>query len=689
MNPLPASNRGELAAAELAIRLGGLLRGLRAAVTRRERRYAALDRPEISVLAVTAHHAGLLLAEAESLAADGRAYGPGAAPDPAGARRLADVRSRAAAAGIATPAALLDAHGLGEVAQQVLLLAAAPAIDPVFAALYGYLNDIRGAGAATTGLAVDVLATGADHERRIAEACSPFGVLLADGWLLAAEPGRPGTALHPAPGVAELLRGSAVDAGLVALGTPTPVPGPLPGGVGAETVTALGEALADGRLDVVGVWGPAGSGTEAVAAALLAGLPAVRTRTDGLVATLQRAAMTGAHCVVDVPADDPAAVAALTRTIAASRVPTVLIGAEPARSASLFTGRRYAEVRLPAAGFAERRASWAAAFDWLPAATVDDLAARFRLPAGDVAAVAAMDRAARDWAGPRQRPSIEELAATVSRRRSSRIASIRTPQRRASSLVLPPGELAQVLEVAEAARAWPRVAQAWRLDRFGNPGVTALFAGDPGTGKTLAAEVIAAEVGIDLMVVDLSRLVSKWIGETEKHLDAVFTEAEASSCVLFFDEADSIFGRRGEVSRGADRYANLEVGYLLQRLERYEGLVILASNLRENLDPAFTRRFHHVVHFPRPEPEQRRRLWEIVLAPPVRTTGPVDLDLLATLDLTGAGIAAVVRGAALIAHADGRDAVRPEDLVSAAGRQFRREARLLPRELLAPAGGDG
>ena len=112
--------------------------------------------------------------------------------------------------------------------------------------------------------------------------------------------------------------------------------------------------------------------------------------------------------------------------------------------------------------------------------------------------------------------------------------------------------------------------------------------------------MIAGEVGLDLMVVDLSLLVSKWVGETEKNLDAVFTEAGRSHCVLFFDEADTLFGRRGEVSRGADRYANLEVGYLLQRLDRYDGLVVLATNLRDQLDEAFTRRFHHLVHFPAP-----------------------------------------------------------------------------------------
>jgi SpoVK/Ycf46/Vps4 family AAA+-type ATPase len=178
--------------------------------------------------------------------------------------------------------------------------------------------------------------------------------------------------------------------------------------------------------------------------------------------------------------------------------------------------------------------------------------------------------------------------------------------------------------------------------------------------------------------------VSKWIGETEKNLDAVFTEAEASSCVLFFDEADSIFGQRGEVTRGADRYANLEVGYLLQRLERYEGLVILASNLRANLDLAFTRRFHHVVHFPRPAEAERRQLWEIALAPPVQVAEDLDLDVLAALDLTGASIAAIVRSAALSAHADDRRSLTASDILIATSKQFQREARLLPRELLGP-----
>jgi SpoVK/Ycf46/Vps4 family AAA+-type ATPase len=270
----------------------------------------------------------------------------------------------------------------------------------------------------------------------------------------------------------------------------------------------------------------------------------------------------------------------------------------------------------------------------------------------------------------------------VSRRRSPRVATIRTPRRGRELLVLPAEQLTQVLEVADATRAWPRVAERWQLDRFGNPGVTVLFTGEPGTGKTLAAEVIASEVGLDLMIVDLSRLVSKWLGETEKNLDAVFSEAEATNCILFFDEADSLFGPRGEVTRGADRYANLEVGFLLQRLEAYEGLAILASNLQQNLDPAFMRRFHHVVHFPKPAPAERKRLWELMLGPPVATAGVLDLDALATLELTGAGIAGVVRSAALASHADARSSLTMRDVVAATARQFQRESRLLPREQL-------
>ena len=191
-----------------------------------------------------------------------------------------------------------------------------------------------------------------------------------------------------------------------------------------------------------------------------------------------------------------------------------------------------------------------------------------------------------------------------------------TPRRRPEDLVLPPAEHQMVLELAAACRAWPRIAEGWGFAaRGGTGGVKALFTGEPGTGKTLAAEVIAGMLGLTLLKIDLSQVVSKWVGETEKNLDTAFRQAEDSQALLFFDEADALFGKRGEVKHGMDRYANLEVGFLLQRLEQSEALVILASNLKENLDKAFTRRFHHIIHFPRPETPERERIWRLAFPP--------------------------------------------------------------------------
>ena len=164
-----------------------------------------------------------------------------------------------------------------------------------------------------------------------------------------------------------------------------------------------------------------------------------------------------------------------------------------------------------------------------------------------------------------------------------------------------------VLELAAACRAWPRIAEDWGFAaRSGGGGVKALFTGEPGTGKTLAAEVIAGMLGLTLLKIDLSQVVSKWVGETEKNLETAFRQAENSQALLFFDEADALFGKRGEVKHGMDRYANLEVGFLLQRLEQSDALVVLASNLKENLDKAFTRRFHYIIHFPRPDIRRTR-----------------------------------------------------------------------------------
>ena len=157
-------------------------------------------------------------------------------------------------------------------------------------------------------------------------------------------------------------------------------------------------------------------------------------------------------------------------------------------------------------------------------------------------------------------------------------------------------------------------------------GVTVLFAGPPGTGKTMAAEVIARELELDLYKIDLSGIVSKYIGETEKNLERIFTEAQTSNAILFFDEADSIFGKRSEVKDAHDRYANIEVSYLLQRMENYDGVTILATNLRANLDEAFMRRLQFALDFPLPEFEDRIRIWKTLFPPCLLYTSPSPRD---------------------------------------------------------------
>jgi SpoVK/Ycf46/Vps4 family AAA+-type ATPase len=186
-------------------------------------------------------------------------------------------------------------------------------------------------------------------------------------------------------------------------------------------------------------------------------------------------------------------------------------------------------------------------------------------------------------------------------------------------------------------------------------GLKALFAGPSGTGKTMTAGVMARERGLDLYKIDLSAIVSKYIGETEKNLDRIFRAAQCSNAILFFDEADALFGKRSEVKDAHDRYANVEVAYLLQKIEEYEGVVILASNLSKNIDEAFSRRMHYVVEFPLPDDKHRELLWRGMFPPEVPLGADVDVRFLAKqFPLAGGDIKKVALDAAFLAAQDGQ-----------------------------------
>lgn len=254
------------------------------------------------------------------------------------------------------------------------------------------------------------------------------------------------------------------------------------------------------------------------------------------------------------------------------------------------------------------------------------------------------------------------------------------PKARWQSLVLSSDREELLRDAVSRLAHQEKVLDQWGFlrDRQGARGVRMLFAGPPGTGKTYSAEVLANELGRDLLVVDISRVVSKWIGETEKNLASVFDTAERSHAVCFFDEADALFGRRTEVSDAHDRYANLETAYLLSRLERFEGLAILATNLRQNIDPAFLRRMEFVVDFDEPDREERFRLWCCHIPDEQRLEPDVNLSELAALYAVAGGfIRNAAVAAAFMAAADGGRISRSH-LVRAVRREYTKAGRPFP-----------
>jgi hypothetical protein len=244
-------------------------------------------------------------------------------------------------------------------------------------------------------------------------------------------------------------------------------------------------------------------------------------------------------------------------------------------------------------------------------------------------------------------------------------------------LVLAPEVMDEVQQICAWTRLGRELMQDWGLARALKPGYRALFHGPPGTGKTLTATLIGQAAQADVYRIDLSMVVSKYIGETEKNLARVFDQAETRRWILFFDEADALFGKRGAATSANDHHANQEIAYLLQRVEDFPGIVILASNLRGNLDDAFSRRFQSMVYFPMPDVEQRTRLWAGML-PAGHVAAEVSAEALAARhELSGGAIANVIRHAALAVLRDGRTELGLAELRIALAKELRKEGRTL------------
>jgi len=355
----------------------------------------------------------------------------------------------------------------------------------------------------------------------------------------------------------------------------------------------------------------------------------------------------------------------------------------------------YHAVVLPRPGFIQRGQIWRSVLAAYETDTsphgIDELAVKFKFSRSEIRSTVETAANLARWRNPdRPRITLNELYEACrlhSNQKLSALAHKIVSRYSWNDIVLPRDRTEQLREICNHVKYRDRVYGDWGFDRklAMGKGLCVLFAGPSGTGKTMAADIIAGELGLDLYKIDLSTVVSKYIGETEKNLSRIFDEAETSNAILFFDEADALFGKRSEVKDSHDRYANIETGYLLQRMEEHEGIVILASNFRKNMDEAFVRRLHFTVEFPFPAEEDRSRIWESVWPEATPRNPGLDLNFLARrFQITGGNIRNIALSAAFLA-ADDTGVVEMRHLVRATQREYQKMGKLVSEsDFVAP-----
>jgi len=621
----------------------------------------------------------------------------------------ADLDARAVAsvaAGVVLPLErLVAAFGLSPEERQALVVALAPHLDQGYAKVFAYVNDDVTRKRPTVGLVLDLLADGRREALALRRLFEPNAPLLAYELLSTADdaaavaPSLLAHAVQLDPHVATLLLGGDEAApgldprleGIARLVAPAVEPYPSDREEG-ERLAAVLRGRMDVRVYLAGRWVAEKRARIRVAWLACIDSGALRERppadaTRALQRLRRDARVLGLALYFEGWDDDgerPGAIEPfgrlIARTLEGHPLPVLLGGRAPRPAAREPVLDLVMEVHEPT--YEEARKRWSdAAGDAAAADDLDQLAATFRLGAADIESAARMARSLGTWRGERSvgLEALQTAARMQSQPRLADVAQRIEARYRWEDIVLPEERITQLKEIALQVLHRHVVYEEWGFAGKASlgRGVSALFVGESGTGKTMAAEVIAGELGLDVYKIDLSGLVSKYIGETEKNLARVFDEASGASAVLFFDEADAVFGKRTEVRDSHDRYANIEVSYLLQKIEEYDGIVVLSSNLRANLDDAFLRRLKAIIDFPVPDEDDRRRIWELNFRTKAPLAPDLDLDFAARqFRVAGGNIRNIAVLAAFLAAADGVP-IGMRHLIRAARREYQKLGRLV------------
>lgn len=620
---------------------------------------------------------------------------PPLAPEPMDREAAEEIDQRARHRGPSRLRSIVTEFELSSVDVELLLIALAPDVDVRFEWLYGYLNDDITRRRPTIGLSLELCSiptASAGGRARLGSA----GPLIAAHLLAVEEPERPvlsRTLRVPDRVTGYLLGDDKQDPSLASFARRADPP---EFEMDADVVAGLARVLraelsliylrqhSGGTAPELGVAALAARdrGALLVDLAALSGEPEVPAAVNALV---REARLSGAGLVLGpVEVIEPTRPERLLRCLArhASTVPVVFYG-EPSWDPQ-WTDIPALTIPAEPAATLDRTGIWlrslgGQATDLDPNTVSSALTPytlnphQVRQSAHTAAGLAVLD--GRPVTAEHLRDGVRAQNAAGLQRLARRIE----PAIGWDDLVLPDEVHAQLRELAMRARHRERVLGQWRMRPGGGRGhgVMALFAGESGTGKTMSAEVVAADLGLDLYVVELSSVVDKYVGQTEKNLERIFTEAGGVNGVLLFDEADAIFGKRSEVKDAHDRYANMESAYLLQRMESFDGIAVLTTNLRANLDEAFTRRLDIVVDFPVPDPTQRRALWDRCLGVALPRSDDLDLQFCAdTFELSGGSIRACAVTAAYLA-ADASRPVGMADVITAIRSEYRKLGRLL------------